>query len=156
MSSAVCARGGAGARLSTRSARPADAARAAPITGIGTSALITSTLRGALAVSGVAVAAPGRSPSGLDGLDGPRSAISAGLTWWFAPAATVIMFSPARSTVIIAIPVGTPVTARTPLSSIPSARRADRSVRPNSSSPVQPIIATDRPASPASLAAATA
>ncbi len=82
--------------------------------------------------------------------------MSAVLTSWFAPGATVIMFSPAWSTVIIAIPVGVPTTVLTRLSSTPSDRSACRSVRPKSSSPAQPTIATCIPASRASRAAATA
>ena len=113
--------------------------RAARIAAVGTSALITRTL-----------GAPGSCDSWAS-----RSSSGAPVSR-FAPGATVIMFSPAWSTVIIAIPVGTPAATRTPVSSTPSARSACRSAAPNSSSPTQPTIAMVMPAAPPSRAAATA
>ena len=77
---------------------------------------------------------------------------SAGPASRFAPGATVMMFSPPLSTVIMASPVGTPRTVRTAASLTPSATRAARSALPKSSSPTQPAIST----SPPSRAAATA
>ena len=72
---------------------------------------------------------------------------SAGPASRFAPGATVMMFSPPLSTVIMASPVGTPRTVRTAASLTPSATRAARSALPKSSSPTQPAISTS-PAEP--------
>jgi hypothetical protein len=66
------------------------------------------------------------------------------------------MFSPSESTVIMAIPLGTPGTVRTDVSSTPSATSAARSARPKSSSPTQPAIRTPMPDGVPSRAAATA
>ena len=84
------------------------------------------------------------------------AAISGAPTSRFAPGATVMMFSPDSSTVIMAIPVGAPGTVRTARSSIPSLASVALSVRPKSSSPTQPTIRTRIPESAPSLAAATA
>ena len=77
---------------------------------------------------------------------------SAGPVSWLAPGATVMMFSPAWSTEIMARPVGALAVTRTPPASTFSARSAASSRRPKSSSPTQPAMRTAAP----SLAAATA
>ncbi len=123
----AAAPGGAGARLSTPSV---PLTRADLIAGSGISALITRTSAGV-----------------------PRAeATSCAPTSRLAPGATVMRFSPASSTEIMARPVGVCVTARTPAASTPSSRSAATSRLPNSSYPTQPTRRTSAP----SLAAATA
>ena len=118
--------------------------------GIGTSALITRTSRDAVdagEAESAESAASGPDGAGCDQA-GCAAVMSAMLTSWFAPGATVIMFSPAWSTVIIAIPVGAPATIRTRLSSISSARSASRSVRPNRSPLSRPRNVVSTPSLP--------
>jgi len=67
---------------------------------------------------------------------------SAAPTSWLAPGATVMMFSPARSTEIMASPVGASAVTRTPSWPTPSSRRAASRRRPKSSSPTQPTMRT--------------
>ena len=80
------------------------------------------------------------------------AATSPAPTSWLAPGATVMRFSPAGSTEIMASPVGTPGTVLTSSASMFSSPRAASSCLPKSSSPTQPAMRTLAP----SLAAATA
>ncbi len=86
----------------------------------------------------------------------PPARLAAAISWsptsWLAPGATVMMFSPAWSTEIMASPVGASAVMRTPSWPTPSSRSAASRRRPKSSSPTQPAMRTPAP----SLAAATA
>ena len=125
----AAASAGAGARLSTHRV-PRARSSASLIAGSGISALMTRTSRG------------------------PRTAAatSGSATSWLAPGATVIRFSPARSTEIMASPVAAPAATRTFPASTPSFSSAASSRLPKSSSPTQPAIRACAP----SRAAATA